>query len=251
MKDDSVWQQEYVDPVRFELENPWGPDDAFFLSLARRLGGPVLDIGCGIGRLARAIADHGIAVTGLEPSSDFLNYARLKDLSRAVTWVCGEIKDLPVDAPYRLIIMTGHAFQHIIGDGPRHQALITIQRHLSPDGYFAFDAINPVPVRLNETRGQFRPMAQYWVGSDQIHVESALIWHEVTNTATVCIRRHHKDGRIMRSKTVMDFSHVKTIDAQLNKAEFTPIAHYGDWDGNPLEETSPEIITLCRRGKAC
>jgi ubiquinone/menaquinone biosynthesis C-methylase UbiE len=48
--------QEFTNPVLYDAENRWAADDDFYLALTQQVGGPVLDVACGTGQLARAIA---------------------------------------------------------------------------------------------------------------------------------------------------------------------------------------------------
>ncbi len=58
---------EYADPLIYDLENAaFEPDGLFYLSLARETGGPLLELGCGTGRIAIPLAKEGFDVTGLE-----------------------------------------------------------------------------------------------------------------------------------------------------------------------------------------
>lgn len=43
-------------------------DLAFYLAYARQAAGPVLEIGCGTGRVTIPLAAHGIEITGLDVS---------------------------------------------------------------------------------------------------------------------------------------------------------------------------------------
>jgi ubiquinone/menaquinone biosynthesis C-methylase UbiE len=50
-------------------------DVAFYRDAARDFGDPVLELGCGTGRVTMALADSGIRVTGLDLSERMLERA--------------------------------------------------------------------------------------------------------------------------------------------------------------------------------
>ena len=53
-------------------------DIPFYVDEATRSGGPVVELGCGTGRIALPIALNGIEVVGLDSSSLMLKRARQK-----------------------------------------------------------------------------------------------------------------------------------------------------------------------------
>src|SRR5207245_10623250 len=55
-----------------------GEDIAFYSALARKLGGPVLEMGCGSGRNLLPIARSGIAIHGIDSSPAMLGALRAK-----------------------------------------------------------------------------------------------------------------------------------------------------------------------------
>lgn len=52
----------------YDYFNAWDDCDEFYLGLAREIGGPVLDLGCGTGMLACRIAQEGLEVVGADPA---------------------------------------------------------------------------------------------------------------------------------------------------------------------------------------
>jgi ubiquinone/menaquinone biosynthesis C-methylase UbiE len=53
-------------------------DTAFYVEEARNHGSPVLEIGCGTGRVTLAIAEAGVRVVGIDSSAHMLQVAASK-----------------------------------------------------------------------------------------------------------------------------------------------------------------------------
>ncbi len=86
-------------------------DDDFFLCVAGETpAARVLDLGCGTGRLALAMAAAGHAVTGVDPARASLDAARAKPGADEVTWIEGTSSVLP-DAAFDVAVMTSHVAQ--------------------------------------------------------------------------------------------------------------------------------------------
>ncbi|MEA3366260.1 MAG: class I SAM-dependent methyltransferase, partial [Candidatus Hydrogenedentes bacterium] len=68
----------YFDGRQYDVENDdYAADIAFYVERAKRSGGPVLEIGCGTGRVTLQIAREGIEVVGLDVAPSML--ARLRE----------------------------------------------------------------------------------------------------------------------------------------------------------------------------
>ena len=67
----------YSDPVHYDLlAQMTAPDDLpFYRQLVEARGGPVLELGCGTGRVTLPLARLGVEVVGLELSSEMLSFA--------------------------------------------------------------------------------------------------------------------------------------------------------------------------------
>ena len=79
--------------------DPWAASDEFYLGLAREIGGAVLDLGCGTGRLACRIAAEGLEVVGADPAGGMLGVARARPPSpeTGLAWVSPEsVKRMPI-----------------------------------------------------------------------------------------------------------------------------------------------------------
>src|SRR5690606_11831360 len=106
---------EYGDPDRYDVETPrFEPDGPFFLSLARRWGGPVLELGCGTGRLTIPLAQNGIDMTGLDVVPGMLAQARKKAQDAPVAWVEADARAFQLGRKFRLIFDNGAAFLHVL-----------------------------------------------------------------------------------------------------------------------------------------
>src|SRR5262247_4000852 len=78
-------------------------DVPFWRALAANAGGPVLELGCGTGRISLPLARAGVRLIGIDRSERMLAHARTRTkrarLSAKVTLIRGDIRFLPFGQP--------------------------------------------------------------------------------------------------------------------------------------------------------
>ena len=115
----SVAQTAEVDRIQNGVMQRMLPD------VAARL---VLDVGCGIGRLAWPLADRGAHVVGVDKSRVMLCRAIAERQGRPVRFVRGSANALPFPDGAFDIVNASYVLQHILDDQVFHVALREIAR---------------------------------------------------------------------------------------------------------------------------
>jgi SAM-dependent methyltransferase len=124
-------------------------DVGFYLGLAARARGPVLDLGCGTGRIALALADAGHDVVGLDLSPAMLAVARSKlgrlpaDVQGRVRFIEADMSDFDVGGLFGLAIAPFRAFQALLEPASQHACLLAVARHLRPGGLVVLQLFDP------------------------------------------------------------------------------------------------------------
>src|SRR5262245_23818718 len=105
--------EEFQDPANYDLEegSESAPNVLFYTQLAQQVGGPVLEIACGTGLACIPIARLGIELTGADIARPMLDHARAKTLDLPIEWVEADARTLRLGKQFKLIFMTGNAFQ--------------------------------------------------------------------------------------------------------------------------------------------
>ncbi|MBO0723689.1 MAG: class I SAM-dependent methyltransferase, partial [Blastocatellia bacterium] len=95
-------------------------DVDFFVELARQSAGPVLEIGCGTGRVLIPTARAGGEITGLDLSSSMLAVCREKlaleppEVRERVRLMMGDMREFALAREFSLITLPFRPFQHLI-----------------------------------------------------------------------------------------------------------------------------------------
>jgi len=78
-----------------------GPDARFYERLAAEIGGPVLEVGCGTGRVLLPIATRGIECAGVDASPAMLDEFRRKPGAGMVALSCARMQSFDPDTACR------------------------------------------------------------------------------------------------------------------------------------------------------
>jgi ubiquinone/menaquinone biosynthesis C-methylase UbiE len=122
---------------------------AFYERLARKVGGPVLEVACGTGRIALPLAQAGLTVAGVDRSEAMLAIAggKLATLPAAVqerlTLLNQDMSELNLDRRFGLVFVPARSFQHLLTIDLQKRSLEAFRRHLEPTGQLVLHLFDP------------------------------------------------------------------------------------------------------------
>lgn len=125
-----------------EIEGQW------YLNKAKLFGTPVLDLGCGTGRLSLLLAHQGFEVTGIDQSSGMLDQFKRKLQAESVSVQQRiQVQQQPMAAfslsqKFHTVICCD-AFFHNLTVEDEMRCLRCVREHLHPEGRFVFNFPNP------------------------------------------------------------------------------------------------------------
>ena len=138
-------------------------DVAFYVEEATASGSPVLELGCGTGRILIPVAEAGVDVVGLDASGDMLGIARTKlaacraDVQRRARLVHGDMRDFRMSERFTLVAIPYRAFLHNLRPEDQLRTLATVRRHLAAGGRLIMNIFDP-SVRLLAAGRWSRPL---------------------------------------------------------------------------------------------
>ncbi|MHC4780745.1 MAG: class I SAM-dependent DNA methyltransferase [Planctomycetota bacterium] len=124
-------------------------DAEFWPHMAERSNGPILELGCGTGRVTFPLATLGYEITGLDMSEAMLAKARGKlatqspDVKGKVMLCKGDMSDFSLDHKFGLIIVPFRGFQHLLTPEKQEDCFECVRDHLAEGGVFVVTAFNP------------------------------------------------------------------------------------------------------------
>lgn len=238
----------------YDLEHgEFDEDIQMILDFALASGDPVLEIGCGSGRVLAPLAAAGHRVTGLDRSAAMLSRARDalagEGLSDHVRLVEAEATDVTAVTPgtFGLVMIALNGLMHLDTPTGQRETLGAARAALDPRGLLLLDVVNPTPELL---RGFESGVIQegHW---DLDHGEqidkfaSRVVRHETQHIETrLWYDRTGADGAIHRTTSAFTLRWVTRaeLELMLELAGFADWQVYGGYDLEPFDARSERLI---------
>jgi ubiquinone/menaquinone biosynthesis C-methylase UbiE len=229
-------------------------DIAFWQRLALANDGPVLELGCGTGRVALPLVRAGARLVGIDLSAPMLARARTRltraRLAERALLVRGDIRQLPFRSRqgFGLVMAPYGILQSLTRERDLEATLRSVARVLRPGGLFGLDLVPDLP---------------RW---SEYHRRTSLEGRRDSKTTVTLIESVRQDRR--RKLTIFDQEYVerrggtRTIHRfaltfrtlsipqmarRLEKAGFAIEAILGDYQGGPWDERADVWVMLARK----
>jgi SAM-dependent methyltransferase len=206
-------------------------DIPFYVDLAVRSEGPVLELGVGSGRVAVPTALAGLSVVGVDTSPAMLELARRRAEPHAVDLrlVEADMRSLPDLGSFGLVTIPFRALLHLSSDAERRAVLAAARVRLRPQGVLAFDVFHPDAEDIADTHAR-------WLEREPG------IWERATWDASA--RRLELAVRTDDAEAAMDLWWLDPADWRrlLGEAGFDRIRSYGWFDRSPLAPGASDSV---------
>lgn len=220
-------------------------------ALAARTGGPVLELGCGSGRVAVPLATDGHRVVGLERSAAMLERARARARRAGVEMELhqGDVRDFALQESFPLVLMVLNTFL-MLEPEDRLACLARAREHLAEGGRLALHVFQPDPAKVAGYEGAVVEEGTFETesGSRVTVFTSTRATVDRSTFTWTCdeVGDDHVVRRCSRT-TTLHYLYRREAELLFAAAGFVIESMQGDYDGSPADERSPRLLIVARR----
>ena len=232
-------------------------DVEFYLQVIEEHGDPVLELGCGTGRVLIPIAKAGYEVWGLDASEKMLEVARRnvekleESVRKRIKLVRGDMRSFGLAKKFRTILVPFSTFLHLFSREEQESCLRCVREHLAEGGVFVVDVFAPRHDYL--AKGEIFSLKkrffdesgnEYFV-YERSRYDNAKQIVEVTRFYD----RVLEDGTVKRIVVDFKLRYVFRYELEylLELNGFEVAAVYGWYDKRPYDYKSGKMIFLARK----
>jgi SAM-dependent methyltransferase len=243
----------YSDALHYDvLAQMTAPNDLpFYRALVAEHGGPILELGCGTGRVALALAKDGEDVFGIDLAPAMLELLKQKaDLDHiAMTVALGDLRSFTLGRTFPLVLFTYNTINHMLELDSLTRALASARRHMDEGSRLVIDTFQPSLAFLGADPERRRQILRYLDPYtreetrlfEENHYDAATQKNRVTWIYTTEAR-----GEVQTRDMTMRLYFPAELDALLTLSGFTIEAKYGDYDRRPFDKTSSKQLIVAR-----
>lgn len=229
-------------------------DVEYYVRLARRSRGPVLEYGIGNGRVALAIAAAGVEVEGVDLSRIMLDdlagrVAQLPPKQRGrVRFHHGDMRAVALERRFPLVIVPFNGILHLHERADFERFFERVRAHLAPEGRFVFDFSLPQPDDLDRDPERWfgAPRIRHPTTGELVKYDERFDYDPIRQLLLVTMRFSPEQGEAWTVPLTHRQLYPREIEALLHYNGFEDIQFSADFGGQPPERHADSIVVSCR-----
>jgi SAM-dependent methyltransferase len=225
-------------------------DLPFWLELAAQTGDPVLELGCGTGRVLVPLAQAGHRAIGIDHDPAMLKFLQSNigsQIKPAPMFIIADISRFHLAEQFPLIILPCNTFS-TLGENMRLACLDCVHKHLISSGLFAVSIPNPESMKDLPERAEAEIEDEFIHPQTRNPVQVSSSWMRTKHTLNVTwiYDQLLQDGKVDRLtvETAHQIIPADTYVDEIQSAGMKITGTYGEFDRSVYRKDSPYLICV-------
>lgn len=242
----------YSDEIAAFYDSYYGQmaDSEFYQELATDTDGPVLEVGCGTGRIYLPLLKRGVDIDGIDVSGEMLSVLREKAAEQGLdpnVWRAN-VTEFTSDRSYDLIIAPFRVFMNLLTPDDQITALHRVYDALAPDGTLVFNVFAPNYDLICSEYGEWDERMVVVDGRRLRFRMRTEIADEVANHARLTLRIETESGdSVSEESKLLNLCSRDGYELLFRLSPFSSWSVTGGFDGESLESTTQEMVWTARK----
>lgn len=228
-------------------------DVDFYTAKAREQQGPILEVGCGTGRVTLPLLATGEEIYGIDASPAMLRLLRHKLAGRPELlprFYEGDMRHFDLDRKFKQVFVPFRAFLHLDTVDEQLTTLRNFAKHLLADGRLILDIFAPSYRLMSQEQRRATLPAQRLPDGRIVTVADHVTY--VHREQRLDVERHIDtvlpDGALKRRVEHFHLRYIFRYEMELllRQADFALETVYGDFESRPYDYHSGEMIFVAR-----
>jgi ubiquinone/menaquinone biosynthesis C-methylase UbiE len=231
-------------------------DIDMYIALAKEYGEPVLEVGCGTGRIMIPLAREGFKVTGIDITRSMLDIARRKvcvekhPAQGRIEIIEADMRNFSLNRKYQMAFIPINSFLHLLTTSEQVSTLNSIGAHLKSGGVLVIDIFKPdltrpqnvishVFTKVNPVSGK---VASKFVTQTFDFAKQTIQVHSFLDEMSDA-------GVVKRHVSAFELRYIFRYEMELllEKTGFKVKEIYGDYDRSPFVSESKRMIFVAEK----